>query len=321
MKKLINVMFLFCSLFILTQCDLNPSTEVSSSDNKSVFIEKKTVSVKPGETKSLFVTAIKPDGSADTYTAAADNDKAKVTITSTGISVEGTSVGKAIISITSGSGATSVLNVHVYEPLTMDIGNGLLIQFTYKFDNKWDDGGSGGDYNTVWWHPQYDAANGWYPVGSYIRGNYINANKTHAVVLVKDLYGKDLLAKQDMFLPSQVIYCPYRYQNNEKFLTLNKRLVKIIQTMEDFEESALEMEKGGTDKSLIESIRNNYQKETEDIVSAISGMIWKESGAKIEENVVVSIDGMIDDILAKKPEEAGGEWIRLEKRDQPKEGE
>ena len=50
-------------------------------------------------------------------------------------------------------------------------------------------------------------------------------------------------------------------------------------------------------------------------------MIWKESGAKIEENVVVSIDGMIDDILAKKPEEAGGEWIRLEKRDQPKEGE
>jgi hypothetical protein len=48
-------------------------------------------------------------------------------------------------------------------------------------------------------------------------------------------------------------------------------------------------------------------------------MILEESGAPIKEDVSVSIDSMIDDVLAKDLEEGGGEWIRIEKRDQPEE--
>jgi hypothetical protein len=112
-----------------------------------------------------------------------------------------------------------------------------------------------------------------------------------------------------------------RLVNNEKFIALNKRLTKVNQTMIDFNESASEMEKGGTDKSFIESIKNNYDKQKEDVVSAIAVMILKELEVKIEKGDEISLDGMIDDILAKTPEEAGGEWVRIEKRDQPKKSE
>ena len=130
---------------------------------------------------------------------------------------------------------------------------------------------------------------------------------------------EDLIKKSGELTIEKIKEASKKLADNEKFIKLNKRLAKVIKTMEDFEESAPEMEKGGTDKSFIESIKNNYKNEMEGIISAISGMIWKESGTKIEENDAASIDGMIDDVLAKSPEEAGGEWVRIEKRDQPKE--
>jgi hypothetical protein len=91
-----------------------------------------------------------------------------------------------------------------------------------------------------------------------------------------------------------------RLANNEKFIALNKRLVKVDQTMKDFKESALEMEKSGTDKSLIESVKNNYDKEMENIIGAIAGMILKESGVDIKKDDAISLEGMIDDVLKKE---------------------
>jgi glutamyl-tRNA reductase len=106
--------------------------------------------------------------------------------------------------------------------------------------------------------------------------------------------------------------------DNEKFMSLQKRLSKLVQTMEDFEKSVEEMKKN-TDESLLKSVESNYKNEMERIVGAITGMILEESGAPIKEDVSVSIDSMIDDVLAKDLEEGGGEWIRIEKRDQPEE--
>ncbi|OHD12095.1 MAG: hypothetical protein A2086_04570 [Spirochaetes bacterium GWD1_27_9] len=200
MKSIIKYILLFLSGLLFIQCDiLNTATTTTttnqSNDLKKIFIEKKTVSFKIGETKELIVTSTKSDGIKDTFTANIDNENATVSVTSTGISIKGVSIGSAIITVTSGSGLTSKVNVLVFDPVSMDIGNGLLIKFTYSFDNMWDDGGSGGDHDTIWWHPKYDPTNGWYPVGSYIRGDYADANKNHAVILVKDSKNNGLLAK------------------------------------------------------------------------------------------------------------------------------
>lgn len=135
---------------------------------------------------------------------------------------------------------------------------------------------------------------------------------------------EDLIKKSGELTIEKIKEASKKLANNEKFITLNKRLAKVIKTMEDFEESAEEMKKGGSmDESFIKSVENNYKAEMEKIISAISGMIWKESGTKIEENDAVFIDGMIDDVLMteeekKKAEPADYSGVTI-KRDQPEE--
>lgn len=131
---------------------------------------------------------------------------------------------------------------------------------------------------------------------------------------------EDLIKKSGELTIEKIKEASKKLANNEKFMNLNKRLAKVIQTMEDFEKSSEEMKKN-TDESLLKSVKNNYKNEIENIVGAISGMIWKESGAKIEENVVVSIDEMIDGALKEKGDISKDEdmQIKILKRDQPEE--
>lgn len=69
------------------------------------------------------------------------------------------------LSITA-NGLTETVRVNVFDPLSMDLGEGLLIRYTNDFAFRWNDAGSGADLDTGMFHPI--APEGYFPLGSLI---------------------------------------------------------------------------------------------------------------------------------------------------------
>ena len=89
------------------------------------------------------------------------------------------------------------ITVNVLDPMTMDIGEGLLIKYVNIYTWKYNDSGSGGDTDVTFWHPDANNTDGWYALGSYIQTNYTNLSVTdvnaYPVIVVKDSKNLDLL--------------------------------------------------------------------------------------------------------------------------------
>lgn len=98
------------------------------------------------------------------------------------------------VTVTAGDISTSLV-VNAIDPAVMDIGEGLPIKYAIIHVNRWDDSGSGGDHDVVFWHPNA-GGDGWYALDSYVRGDYTDVIATldAAVVVVKDQGANDSLA-------------------------------------------------------------------------------------------------------------------------------
>lgn len=90
------------------------------------------------------------------------------------------------------NGATETVRVNVFDPLSMDIGDGLLIRYTNDFAFRWNDSGSGADLDTGMYHPIAPA--GYFPLGSLIWNQQGNPTDQRWMVVATDSLQNGVLA-------------------------------------------------------------------------------------------------------------------------------
>ena len=92
------------------------SITVTAEGEAVLFLDKTSLMVEAGKTELINVTALKDDGSDDTFTADIDDSSVAtptVNLTSKNITVLGIGVGNVTVTVTSGSGVTQTLLVTV----------------------------------------------------------------------------------------------------------------------------------------------------------------------------------------------------------------
>ncbi|MGH1491393.1 MAG: Vps62-related protein [Acidimicrobiales bacterium] len=90
------------------------------------------------------------------------------------------------------NGATETVRVNVFDPLSMDIGEGLLIRYTNDFAFRWNDAGSGADRDTGMYHPI--APPGYFPLGTLIVAQQANPTDQRWMVVASDSLQSGVLA-------------------------------------------------------------------------------------------------------------------------------
>lgn len=84
------------------------------------------------------------------------------------------------------------VTVNVVDPMSMDIGEGLVIRYVNDFQFRWHDGGSGADLDTGMYHPIAPA--GFYPLGTFIWASHGSPNDQRVAIVAADTKGNGTLA-------------------------------------------------------------------------------------------------------------------------------
>ncbi len=149
----------------------------------------------PGEAKIILVKALDRWGGPVAFTAEAeDGTEDCVTVSADTNAIAVTAFGKFCderIKLTSETGVTKILEVKVYDPMVMDIGqNGqhLLIKYADKFRCRWSDLGTGGGVPLInFFHAA--AEPGWFPLGSTIIRDRISDLQAPDAAPMEVVYG------------------------------------------------------------------------------------------------------------------------------------
>ena len=156
---------------------------------------------KPGQSETIEVRALTNKGKPVDFEFKTNGDCISVSSLGNSLVVSaGTELCEQAITIKAGSAKEKTIQVIVYDPMVMDIGEGLLIRYTNTYKHQWNAIGSGGKFDVTFWHPEADTQNGWYPLGSLIVDHYRDINKkildggAYPAVLVKDSKAAGLLA-------------------------------------------------------------------------------------------------------------------------------
>jgi hypothetical protein len=177
----------------------------------TIETEYDILSIEQEEERTIWVEAVDGWGDPVSFTAVAE-DGSCVTVSSAPNGITLTGVGEycdeTITLESPDTGVTKTLEVKVYDPMVMDIGqNGehLLIKYADQFDCRWNDANTGGTNSGEFYHPVADAEDGWFPLGSTITGYYAgcypndpstfgpgpvelpSASRKEVVILVKEL--------------------------------------------------------------------------------------------------------------------------------------
>ncbi len=190
---------LICFAFILAlasgcgDSSTEPDGNGDIPDHSGIISSLLSVSVIPGATATITITATDQNGSPDTYSASCD-DGTVATITQSDSLVELTGVGfgEATLTVTGGSGSIKEIPVQVYNHYVLDAGE-LLISFVDTYQYRWNDQGSGGAYDGSFYHPITE--NGFHALGSLGFRGYSNPTGNYAMMVVKETTGSDALAE------------------------------------------------------------------------------------------------------------------------------
>jgi hypothetical protein len=151
-------------------------------------------SIEPGETLVIPVAAVDAEGKAVTFTASAEGECASTTASPDAITVvAGDGICEQRIVLTSSTNVTKEVTVNVFDPMVMDIGDGLLIRYVNDYVWQWNDSESEGTYYISYWHP-VAGGDGWFPLGSIAWNTWGNPSPTVPMVVAKDSGGTGALA-------------------------------------------------------------------------------------------------------------------------------
>ncbi len=176
-----------------TEADADTDSAVDGEDagKAELNLSKIVIGVFPDGNENLDVDAIDEQGDEDTWRATSmDETIATVSTAGSQLTVEGVKKGDTSIRIISGAGLEREIEVRVYDPHVLETDD-LYIKYVDQFTWRWDDSGSGGDYDGNFWHPV--VPDGWHALGSLgIRG-YSDPNQNHWMIVVKEKEGSESL--------------------------------------------------------------------------------------------------------------------------------
>lgn len=197
MKKIITpliVSILLLFLALTTGCkEDNPTQPVPPvTDNSDVLVSCLNVALVIGGTQTVCVTACDKNGNPEGFTVTSGNTGvARVIKIDTVFTVTGISYGSTKVTVTSNSGKSKEIPIIIYDLQILETDE-LLITFSQTFQYRWNDIGSGGDYNGSYYHPI--TTDGYFPLGSLGFREYYNPNGVWGVMVVKAKPGSEALA-------------------------------------------------------------------------------------------------------------------------------
>ncbi|MCK9171601.1 MAG: Vps62-related protein [Treponema sp.] len=163
-------------------------TDDSTAGKAVLFVSVNTGSAAVGKTVNYYVDAKNAEGKTENVTCKSENEAvATADIDENKLTITGISTGTTNIVVTSASGKTASVEAVIYNTQYMEIKNGLLLSYTSKFSEKWNDAGSDGDEDASFWQPVSDTSNSWYPVGSLITNKHSDPSGSSSVVILKDI--------------------------------------------------------------------------------------------------------------------------------------
>jgi len=170
-----------------TACKKAPTEETLPPQ---LLLDKLGVSVVPGGSEEVSVTATDEQDSSRQFTVACD-DEAVATVTTTGstITVTGRGYGTANVTVTSDT-CVRILPVKVYDPNVVEAGE-LLIAFADEFEYRWCSMGSPDTWDASFYHPV--TSNGYHALGSFGFRGFGDPKGTMSVMVVRALPGSDAL--------------------------------------------------------------------------------------------------------------------------------
>ena len=169
-----------------------PGTPASASAFRAA---RSLVTLDTGSQELVPVVSRNDAGADVPFTVSSDGDCAIAAAVPGAVSIVArTGTCAETITVTSESGALTLL-ANVIDPMTMDIGDGLLIRYVDGYEWRWNDSGSGGDRDVTFWHP-LTGGDGWFALGSHARPDYadINAELDTPMIVVKDVGSSNALA-------------------------------------------------------------------------------------------------------------------------------
>jgi len=194
-------MIMICLLiaFMVAACEIKVMPPTNWGNKKStggdqvplkaeVSLNKIAVGVVKDGWETIEVTATDKSGDPEKWDVKSKDEtvaKAKGPENQIGhqLTVRGVNLGKTKLEITSLSGVKREVEVFVYSPMELDVGD-LTISYVTKFEKRWNDSKSGGKYDGSFWHPVMPDPS-WYALGSLGFKSYYDPNGKHWMMIVK----------------------------------------------------------------------------------------------------------------------------------------
>jgi hypothetical protein len=177
-----------------------PTTAPVIDETVEIQLDWDIYSVEIGESETLNVQALSSSGDSVPFSIQTDGnclsaafDLESITITA------GDELCEQVIIVKAANAENKTLKVIVFDPMVLDIGEGLLIRYVNEYDliansrdkNLYD---SGNKLQFGFLHPKVDSEEGWYPLGStFAPAPWKEDFPYVASIVVKDSKNADLL--------------------------------------------------------------------------------------------------------------------------------
>ena len=191
--KHLTVIMVIITVGILTvDCSKESTTEPVDTRSATLLLGRLSVALVPAGTENISIIARNKENQTESFSASSGdaNIATAVVLSDSVVKVTGMNAGNTEIAITSESGITKAFPVWVYNYQILDVGE-LFITFCDLFQYRWDDSGSGGDYDGSYYHPL--PPSGFKALGSLGFGGYYNPNGIHAVMVIRAKDGSNAL--------------------------------------------------------------------------------------------------------------------------------
>lgn len=189
MKKL--CLSLMAASMLIYGCGEDKST--GPDQQGAIYLSRLVVSMVPGASETITIHSTGSAGEFEVSHSA--SEVASATINDSTLEITGLDYGIDTLTITSGSGASCVLPVQVYNYRVIDTGD-LEITYTDQFQYVF-------SYSPAGWDPIYFykpiPPEGFYALGTYAKYGSSNPNGADAVMVVKEKPGSNAIAFTSSF--------------------------------------------------------------------------------------------------------------------------
>jgi hypothetical protein len=196
--RILRIAVLYLIIFLLNSSILTCKKDSTGTNNgidpekSTLLLNRLSVAVVPGGSETILVSARDQNNTLESFTVDNANESIiTVTIKDTSFTITGVAFGKTEVNVTSTSGKRQVLPVEVYNHKILEVGE-LFITFVDQYEYRWNDRGSGGDYDGSYYHPL--PPDNFYALGSLGFSGYYNPNGILGVMVVRAKEGSDALA-------------------------------------------------------------------------------------------------------------------------------